>query len=83
MSEDYFVRKPKAAGRFGVTVRTLERWEKLGFFPRRVQIGPGAVGYRASELEKFAESRKYAERNTIPGVVEGNVPPAAVQGTQA
>jgi predicted DNA-binding transcriptional regulator AlpA len=62
MSEDYFVRKAEAARRFGVRVRTLERWEGLGFFPRRVQIGPGAVGYRGSDLEKFAESRQYAER---------------------
>ena len=62
MSEDYFVRKAEAAKRFGLRIRTLERWEELGFFPRRVQIGPSAVGYRASELEKFAESRQYAER---------------------
>ena len=62
MAEDYFVRKAEAAKRFGVRIRTLERWEELGFFPRRVRIGPGAVGYRSSELEKFAESRQYAER---------------------
>ena len=67
MSEDYFIRKADAARRFGVRVRTLERWEGLGFFPRRVQIGPGAVGYRASELEKFAESRQYAERRKSEG----------------
>jgi predicted DNA-binding transcriptional regulator AlpA len=63
MSEDYFVRKAEAARRFGVRVRTLERWEELGLFPRRVQIGPGAVGYRASELETFAKSRQLAERH--------------------
>jgi predicted DNA-binding transcriptional regulator AlpA len=62
MVEDYFVRKAEAARRFGVQIRTLERWEGLGFFPRRVQIGPGAVGYRASELELFAKSRQYADR---------------------
>ena len=33
MSENYFVRKAEAAKRFGVRVRTLERWEELGFFP--------------------------------------------------
>lgn len=60
MAEDYFVRKAEAARRFGVRVRTLERWEELGLFPRRVRIGPGAVGYRVVELEKFAESRQYA-----------------------
>jgi predicted DNA-binding transcriptional regulator AlpA len=63
MAEDYFVRKAEAAKRFGVRIRTLERWEELGLFPRRVQIGPGAVGYRASELETFAESRRYTDRH--------------------
>jgi predicted DNA-binding transcriptional regulator AlpA len=81
MSEDYFVRKAEAARKFGVRIRTLERWEQIGYFPRRVQIGPGAVGYRASELEKFAESRKYAERNTVPEVSIDALR-AAVQVTQ-
>lgn len=61
MSE-VFVRKADAAKRFGVRVRTLERWEALGLFPRRVQIGPGAVGYRTSELDEFAESRQPVRR---------------------
>ena len=61
MSE-MFVRKAEAAKRFGVRVRTLERWEALGIFPRRLQIGPGVVGYRASELEKFAESRQHTSK---------------------
>jgi predicted DNA-binding transcriptional regulator AlpA len=61
MSE-IFVRKAEAAKRFGVRVRTLERWEELGLFPRRVQIGPGAVGYKASDLDQFAESRQTVQR---------------------
>jgi predicted DNA-binding transcriptional regulator AlpA len=73
MSEDYFIRKAEAARRFGVRVRTLERWEELGLFPRRVQIGPGAVGYRASELEKFAESRELAERRKSNAVAARSV----------
>ena len=59
---EVFVRKAEAARRFGVTTRTLERWELAGAFPRRVQIGPLAVGYRASDLQKFAESRQYTDR---------------------
>jgi predicted DNA-binding transcriptional regulator AlpA len=57
---EVFIRKAEAARRFGVQIRTIERWEAAGLFPRRVQIGPSAVGYRASELQKFAESREYA-----------------------
>jgi predicted DNA-binding transcriptional regulator AlpA len=55
---EVFVRKAEAARRFGVQIRTLERWEKAGLFPRRVQIGPLVVAYRASELKAFAESRR-------------------------
>jgi len=60
--DEVFVRKAEAARRFGVTVRTLERWELAGIFPRRVQLGPFAVGYRAAELKQFAESRQLAQR---------------------
>jgi predicted DNA-binding transcriptional regulator AlpA len=60
--DEVFIRKGEAARRFGVTIRTLERWERAGYFPRRVQLGPLAVAYRASELKKFAESRQFAER---------------------
>ncbi len=61
MSE-IFVRKAEAAKHWGFRVRTLERWEERDLFPRRVQIGPGAVGYRASELAKFAESRQLTRK---------------------
>lgn len=60
--DEVFIRKAEAARRFGVQIRTLERWEKAGLFPRRVQIGPLAVGYRAAELKQFAESRRLALR---------------------
>jgi predicted DNA-binding transcriptional regulator AlpA len=57
---EVFVRKAEAARRFGVQIRTLERWEKAGLFPRRVRLGPLVVAYRADELLKFAETRQYA-----------------------
>lgn len=59
---EVFVRKSEAARRFGVTIRTIERWERDGNFPRRVKLGPLVVAYRASELQKFAESRQYADQ---------------------
>jgi predicted DNA-binding transcriptional regulator AlpA len=63
--QETFVRRREAARRFGVTPRTLERWEQRGVFPKRLQIGPGTVGYRASELEEFAKSRQCAQRRQI------------------
>jgi predicted DNA-binding transcriptional regulator AlpA len=59
--DQIFVRKSDAARRLGVTVRTIERWERDGLFPRRVRLGPLVVAYRADELQKFAESRQYAD----------------------
>jgi predicted DNA-binding transcriptional regulator AlpA len=61
--DEVFIRKSEAARRLGVTIRTLERWERAGLFPRRIQLGPQAVAYRASDLQQFAESRQLAERS--------------------
>jgi predicted DNA-binding transcriptional regulator AlpA len=60
---EIFVRKADVARRFGVQIRTIERWEKAGLFPRRVRLGPLVVAYRATELQKFAESRQYADQH--------------------
>jgi predicted DNA-binding transcriptional regulator AlpA len=57
---DYFIRPAGAAKRFGVEVRTIQRWEAAGRFPRRVQIGPLAVAYRSSELDEFAKTLPHA-----------------------
>lgn len=61
-----FLRKSVVAARFGVTVRTLERWEREGRFPARVQIGPGTVGYREAEVAEFEASRPLASRRVAP-----------------
>lgn len=75
---EFFIRKKEAARRFGVQIRTLERWGKAGLFPRRVQIGPLAVGYRASDLEEFAKNRPIVKcdaeldkpwQTTVPSIV--------------
>jgi predicted DNA-binding transcriptional regulator AlpA len=57
MIED-FLRKPdirKATG--GASDMTILRWERDGKFPRRRLIGPGIVGWLASEIEEWQRSR--------------------------
>ena len=58
IDNDIYLRKPevrKAAG--GVSDITLDRWEADGKFPRRRQIGPGIVGWLASEIAEWQKSR--------------------------
>jgi predicted DNA-binding transcriptional regulator AlpA len=57
-----FLRKSEVARRLGVTIRTLERWERDGRLPARVQIGPGTVGYRETEVIEFEASRPLASQ---------------------
>jgi excisionase family DNA binding protein len=61
-----FLRKSEVANRLGVTVRTVERWEREGRFPARVQIGPRAVRYREAEVVEFEASRPLATRRAAP-----------------
>jgi predicted DNA-binding transcriptional regulator AlpA len=49
-----------AAEFLGVAVSTLERWDREGFGPRPVKIGPRRVGYRTGDLVAFIETRATA-----------------------
>ena len=41
----------------GVSIPTLERWDRDGYGPRPVKIGPRRVGYRTGDLIAFIEQR--------------------------
>jgi predicted DNA-binding transcriptional regulator AlpA len=51
-------RDPIVEQRVGVHRRTLRRWEARGLFPRRVVIGPNAVGYFTHEVDEWIASRE-------------------------
>jgi predicted DNA-binding transcriptional regulator AlpA len=34
---------------------TIWRWEKAGQFPKRVQLGPHGIGWRASEIQAWID----------------------------
>lgn len=45
----------------GLSPTTIWRREKAGDFPRRRRISPGAVGWLASEVQAWLDSRESTE----------------------
>ena len=56
MSPDPLYRPAKAAEHLGVSRATLYRYEKSGRLPHRLVLGPGASGWRLSDLELYLDS---------------------------
>ena len=54
------VRPNEAATRLGVSTSTLKRWNANGYGPKRIKIGPHAVGYRLADLDAFVSHRAAA-----------------------
>jgi len=52
-----FLLKRDVITRVGYCDQHLLRLEKAGQFPRRVQIGPGRVGWLESEIDEFITGR--------------------------
>jgi prophage regulatory protein len=64
-----FLRMPEVCRRTGLSVMTLWRKQKNGTFPRRVKLGPNAVGWPEHEIEAWCLER-VAERDTTNGAGE-------------
>jgi predicted DNA-binding transcriptional regulator AlpA len=47
------VSRAEFAQRLGLSVRTLENWEKSGYGPKPFRVGTRTVRYHASEIEGF------------------------------
>lgn len=57
-AEPHRLRSRADASQFlGVAVSTLERWDREGYGPRPVKIGPRRVGYRTCDLIAFIETK--------------------------
>ncbi len=57
-AESHRLRSRTDAAQFlDVAVSTLERWDRDGYGPRPVKIGPRRVGYRTGDLIAFIEAR--------------------------
>lgn len=54
--------KVKLGGDEAPTNVSIWRWERDGIFPKRIKIGPNAVGWLESEIDAFI-SQRAAERD--------------------
>lgn len=57
-----FLRLPEVHARVGLSPMTIWRRQKAGTFPRRVRLGPNAVGWVEEEIEARCAERA-AERD--------------------
>jgi prophage regulatory protein len=57
-----FLRVKDVVARTGLSEMTLWRRQKAGTFPRRVKLGPNAVGFVEEEIESWCAAR-VAERD--------------------
>ena len=51
------LRRAEVLALIGVSNVTLWRWVKENHFPSQVILGPGSVGWLASDVEAWIESR--------------------------
>lgn len=52
------VLRPREAARYvGVSRPTIDRWRKAGKFPKALQLGDQAIGWRRSDLDEWLNGR--------------------------
>ena len=52
------VLRPREAARYvGLSRPTIDRWRKAGKFPKALQLGAQAIGWRRSDLDKWLDER--------------------------
>ena len=55
------VLRPREAARYvGVSRATIDRWRKAGKFPKALQLGDQAIGWRRSDLDAWLNERPLA-----------------------
>ena len=52
------VLRPREAARYvGLSRPTIDRWRKAGKFPKALQLGAQAIGWRRSDLDDWLNDR--------------------------
>lgn len=59
-SDVQIMRRPDVAQALGISIPTLDRWQAKGIFPRPIQLGPQAVGWRKTVVLDWLNSREAA-----------------------
>ena len=65
MSKNRILRKPEVVHLVGLSYVSIWRLEREGKFPKRLQLGGRAVGWRADEIEQWITERPAANGNLI------------------
>jgi prophage regulatory protein len=58
---DSILRLPEVLARVSLSRPTLYRLIRARTFPRPVQLGPSAVGWRASDVDQWIANRRVGE----------------------
>jgi len=74
-------REPKVEEETGLSKSTRWRLEKAGDFPKKIQLGPRAVGWRAEEIIQWCKDRCEARNEPVrkQKVNKGRVDPEVRQ----
>lgn len=57
---DFILRQPEVEERLGVSRSTIWVWRKAGLFPAPLRLGKVTIGWRASTVEAWLNSREIA-----------------------
>lgn len=74
-TEQRIIRKPEVVRRTGYSAVQIWRFERDGLFPRRVQLGPQAVGWYEDEVSEWILSRVRQGGKRPPVQWRGGQPP--------
>lgn len=58
-------REPKVNETTGLSKSTRWRMEKAGDFPKKIQLSPRAVGWRAEEIIEWCKNREEAKNSPV------------------
>lgn len=72
-----FLRQRQVCERVGLSPMTIWRRQKDGTFPRRVRLGPNAVGWIEAEIEAWCAERAASRDQPTEVTAFVEVPPEA------
>jgi prophage regulatory protein len=81
-AERRIIRKPEVVRRTGYSAVQIWPLERDGLFPKRVQIGPMAVGWYENEISEWILSRVRRGGNRPPVQWRGGPTPRKVDGEE-